>query len=418
MLNPAKIKSDFPIFKTHPSLVYLDSTATSLKPKVVIDKLREYYKNYTANIHRGLYWSSEKATEEYWQARELTAKFIDAERPEEVIFTRNATESINIIASTLGYDVLASNEEVVVTISEHHSNFVPWQQLALQKGAKFRTIDVTEEGYLNLFQKNDRKIDSELLSRYISKSTKILALTLVSNTLGTINPVKDIIKAAKELNPHIITVVDAAQAVPHLQIDVQTMGCDFLAFSAHKMLGPTGVGVLWGRYELLEEMPPYQYGGEMIHEVAIDKTTFKLPPDKFEAGTPHIAGVIAFKEAIKYVQQIGLSNIREHEKKLTMYAMERLNQEFGERVQIIGPKNVEDRCGIVTFTFDKYHPHDIAQIVDEDKICIRAGHHCTMPLHTFLNVPATARASFYIYNDEEDVEKLIKALRKVEIVLK
>lgn len=414
MLNIHDIKKDFPIYHNNPNLIYLDSTATSLKPKNVIEKLREYYEIYTSNIHRGLYRSAEKATEEYEQSREETAKFINAYRTEEIVFTRNASEAFNLLATTLGYSHIKEGDEVVTTVMEHHSNFVPWQQLALQKKANFKVLDIDDEGYLKIFNKDDQSINKELLRRYISKRTKILTLAYVSNTLGTINPVQEIIKAAKEINHDIIIIVDAAQASPHMQLDVQTIGCDFLAFSSHKMLGPTGVGVLWGRYDMLNKLPPYQYGGEMISEVSIEKTTFKDAPHKFEAGTPNIADVIAFKEALRYLQHIGLGNIRQHEKELTRYALERMQKEFGETIRIIGPRNVKYRGGIITFDLQSAHPHDMAQILDEDEVCIRAGSHCTMPLHRRLGLIGTARASFYLYNEEEDIEKLIASLKKVQ----
>lgn len=416
MINTQQIKKDFPIFHNNPNLVYLDSTATSLKPKAVIDRLREYYEKYTSNIHRGLYRSAEIATAAYEQTREVSAKFINASHAEEIIFTRGTTESINLLATSLGQDIMEEGDEIVTTVMEHHSNFVPWQQLAHHKNATFKVIDIDDDGYLNLIHKNEQILNKALLKQYINNRTKILTLTYVSNTLGTLNLVSEIIKAAKEINPDIITIVDAAQAAPHMQIDVQAIGCDFLTFSAHKMLGPTGVGVLWGKYHLLEKMSPYHYGGEMIEEVSLETSTFKKPPYKFEAGTPNIADVIAFQEAIHYLQKIGLHHIREHEKQLTQFAIERMHKEFGESIRIFGPKHVQDRGGIITFDLQGIHPHDIAQILDEDSICVRAGSHCAMPLHTRLGIIGTARASFYFYNDEEDVEKLITSLKNVQKV--
>lgn len=418
MLNIQDIKKDFPIYQNNPNLTYLDSTATSLKPLSVINKLREYYELYTSNIHRGLYRSAEIATEEFEQSRSLSAKFINAVRPEEIIFTRNATESLNLLSTSLGHDMIDEGDEIVTTVMEHHSNFVPWQQMALQQKAIFRVIDIDNEGYLELFNKTQQKINKNILGQYINDKTKILTLVYVSNTLGTINPVEEIIKAAKEINPNIITVIDAAQAAPHMKLDVQAIGCDFLALSSHKMLGPTGVGVLWGKYELLEKMSPYQYGGEMISEVFTDYSTFKEPPHKFEAGTPNIADVIAFKAAIEYLQHIGLDTIRQHEKELTQIALERMEKEFGETIRIIGPRDVMYRGGIITFDLQGSHPHDMAQILDEDQVCIRAGSHCTMPLHRRLGLIGTARASFYLYNTEEDVEKLIISLKKVQKLFK
>lgn len=401
------IKKDFPIFSHHPNLIYLDSTATSLKPQVVIDKEIEYYEKYSANVFRGVYKISEKATEEYEETRVVVSQFIHANKPEEIIFTRSTTESLNLVAYSLGRKIIGEGDEIVTTIMEHHSNFVSWQQLALENGAIFKVIDLDEEGYLELRN----------LEKIILKKTKIFALTYVSNVLGTINPIKEIVKAVKSINPKVIVVVDAAQAVPHMKVDVQDLGCDFLAFSSHKMLGPTGVGVLWGRYELLDEMFPFNFGGEMIQEVYIDKTIFKRPPHKFEAGTPHIAGVIALKEAIKYLNVVGLELIQKHEKALMSYCINTMIHSFGNRIKILGPKDVEDRGGIIAFTFANFHPHDIAQILDENEICIRAGHHCAMPLHNRLGINASARVSFYIYSTKDDIDKLVEGFKKVARVL-
>jgi len=409
------IKKDFPIFKTHPELVYLDSGATSLKPQPVIDAIGAYYSRYSANIHRGLYTISEKASAEYEETRSVVASFINAPSPNEIIFTRGTTEGINLVASTVGIDAndaIDPDAEIVTTVMEHHANFVPWQQLAFNTGADFKVIDIGN----NYELKNKTESVTINLSNSITKRTKIFALTLVSNTLGTINPVKEIIVAAKKINPAIITVVDAAQAVPHLAIDVQDLGCDFLAFSAHKMLGPTGVGVLWGRKELLDAMPPYQFGGDMINEVSLEKTTYAKVPHRFEAGTPHIAGVIGLKTAIIYLKQVGLNTIAKHEHALASYAIDQLKQTFGDQIRIIGPTDMKQRTGIVSFTFDTIHAHDVSQILDENNIAVRAGHHCTMPLHTRLGIGASTRASFYLYNTKEDVEKLVRGLKKVKKV--
>lgn len=405
MIDTAHIKNQFPIFKHLPGLVYLDSTATSLKPASVIAKEMEYYERYSANIFRGVYKISEEATKEYEETRTETAAFIHA-RPEEVIFTRNTTEAINLVAYALGRGLVDEESEVVTTLMEHHSNFVPWQQLAFENGAAFKVMHVSADGHLT----GD-------LHDIISRKTKILALTYVSNVLGTINPVAEIAKTARAINPEIIIVVDAAQAAPHMLLNVSALGADFMAFSAHKMLGPTGVGVLWGRKEILDRMYPFLYGGEMIDEVAIEKTTFKETPHKFEAGTPDIAGVVAFKEAIRFLKSVGMEAVREHEESLTRYAIDTLRREFPE-LTVIGPADVKDRGGIVTFTFGDYHPHDVAQILDESDVAVRAGHHCAMPLHRGMNMSATTRASFYIYNDEKDVEKLVEGLKNVKKILK
>ncbi|NTU47203.1 cysteine desulfurase [Candidatus Roizmanbacteria bacterium] len=398
------IKSDFPIFEHLPNLVYLDSTATALKPRVVIEKLTEYYTQYSANIYRGLYRISEKATQEFEAVREHTARFINA-KPNEVIFTRNTTEAINLIAYSLGRSIIQEGDEIVTTIMEHHANFVPWQQLAFENGVDLKVVDIDDEGNL------------QSLDTVITKRTKLLALTAISNVLGTINPIKDIVKKARTLNPEIIIILDAAQAVPHMKLDVIALDCDFIAFSSHKMCGPTGVGVLWGKQELLQQMPPFLFGGEMISEVSLEKTTFQNPPQRFEAGTPAIGEVIAFGAALSYLESIGMDTIRAHERQLTRYALERLDQQFGDDIRVFGPQNEEDRAGIVAFRFRTVHPHDVAQILDQSQVAVRAGHHCAMPLHKRLQVPATTRASFYVYTTEEDIEKFIKALQNVKEVL-
>lgn len=406
MLSVQTIKKDFPIFRHHPHLVYLDSAATSLKPQVIIDKIVEYYSQYSVNIHRGAYSLSEKATQEYEETRKITAEFIGAQDASEIIFTRNATESLNLIAYALGRQIVGKNDEIVTTIMEHHSNFVPWQMLACEVGAIFKVIDIDETGEL--------KIN---LDHIITKKTKILALTYVSNVFGIINPIREMVKAAKTINPSIVVIVDGTKAVPHMKINVQELGADFFVFSAHKLLGPTGVGILWGKQEYLDNMFPFNYGGGMIQEVSIERTRFKNSPHKFEAGTPHIAGVIAFKNALAYLTHLGMKNIGFHTRSLTAYAVKRLKEEFEDDITIFGPQQSSHVSGIISFLFKKFHPHDIAQILDEDSIAIRAGHHCAMPLHKRLGVDATARASFYLYNDIQDVEKLIAGLKKVKKTL-
>lgn len=377
------VRKDFPqlqrIINGKP-IVYLDSTATSLKPYQVIDKENEYYTKYTANIFRGIYTTSEEATREYEDVRVKVAKFIGASRPEEVIFTRNTTESINLVA----YSLMPG--EVVASVMEHHSNFVPWQQL----------------GRLKVW---DGKSD---LDKIITRTTKVFAITAVSNVLGTIVPVKEVIRKVKTINPHIVVLVDAAQAVPHMKVDVTDWGADFVAFSSHKMLGPTGVGVLWGRYDLLSAMKPFQYGGEMITEVRVDKTLFKEVPHKFEAGTPHIAGVIGFGAAIDYLSKLGMENVRKHEEEIVSYAMRKLETVKG--LTIYGPRV---RAGVIAFTMKSAHAHDIAQVLNEDNVCIRSGNHCAMPLHLSMGIAATARASFYIYTTKADVDALVAGLGKV-----
>lgn len=405
MIDPVRIKKDFPIFKTKPDLVYLDSTATSFKPASVVESLNRYYKEYSANVYRGVYEISEQATQEYEATRSIVAEFIHA-KPNEIIFTRNTTESINLVAYALGRTIINEGDEIVTTVAEHHSNFVPWQQLAFENGANFKVIDIDEDGNLLL----------EPMEKIITKKTKIFALAHVSNVLGLVNPLKKIISRAKKINPNIIVVVDGAQGVPHLPINVSDLGCDFYAFSSHKMLGPTGVGVLWGRYGLLKQMPAFNFGGEMIREVYIEKTVFKDPPQKFEAGTPHIAGVIALKEAVRYLKKIGLEVIHAYEQVLVRYAVKRLQAEFKRDIRLVVPDH-PDKSGILAFVFHNYHPHDVAQILDEEKICVRAGHHCTMPLHKRLGFQATTRASFYLYNTTNDIDNLVKGLYRVHKTL-
>lgn len=403
MFDSNKIKKDFPIFKNNQELIYLDSTATSLKPQQVIDKENEYYTQYSANIFRGIYKISEKATAEYENVREKIASFIRSRDSREVVFVRNATEAINLVAAGIG-KMSQKSDEFVVSIMEHHSNFVPWQQRALKKGIKFHVSSLTKEG----------KLDEEDLLDKVNKNTKLIAFTHISNVLGTINEVKKLIKEIKRINPHCLVLIDGAQAIPHLKVDVDDLGCDFYVFSSHKMLGPTGVGILWGKYTLLHDLPVYQYGGEMIQAVYMDHTEFKDTPHKFEAGTPHIAGVIGLGAAIDYLEKLGMENVRHHETELVRYALKKFNSlKF---LKIYGPEKAEDRGGVIAFTMEKAHAHDIAQILDSNNICIRSGHHCAMPLHIQLNIASTARASFYVYSTTEDVDTLIEGLEKVKSI--
>lgn len=400
-------KKDFTILRNNPDLVYLDSTNTSLTPDSVVKKINEYYFNYNANVGRGIYAISEKATTEYELTRKKVAQFINAET-NEVIFTSGTTMSLNTVSHGLSH-LVKKSENVITTAMEHHANFIPWQQLAKNKKSDFRVINIDKEG----------KLDLEDLKNKINENTKIFSLTYVSNVLGTINPVKEIINEIRKINPETIIVVDAAQAAPHVKIDVKELDCDFLAFSSHKMLGPTGVGVLYGKLEKLEKIKPLFTGGEMINEVTCQQSTFAELPHRLEAGTPNIADVIAFKEAVNYLENVGFENIKKYEQKLVEYTFKKLEEEFGDDVKIFGPKNVEDHSGSISFTFKKYHPHDIAAILDQEKnVCIRVGMHCAMPLHReFLNVPATARVSFYLYNDESDIDKFIKGLKRVKDIL-
>ena len=401
MIDGNQIKKDFPIYRHQPNLVYLDTTATSLKPQQVIDKENEYYTKYSANIFRGIYKISEKATAEYEEVREKIAHFIGAKSASEIVFVRNATEAINLVAAGVG-KTLKTGDEIVTTIMEHHSNFVPWQQRALKKHIAYHVSRITSEGKLD---------ENDLLGK-INNKTRLVAFAHVSNVLGTINPVKALIKKIKAKNPHCLILVDGAQAAAHFKVDVRDLGCDFYVFSSHKMLGPTGVGVLWGRYELLDNMNPYQYGGEMISAVYVDRTEFKDPPHKFEAGTPHIAGVIGLGAAIDYLRVLGMENIRQHEIEITEYALKQLKSI--KELKIYGPEKAESRGGVIAFTIERIHAHDIAQILDSNNICIRAGHHCAMPLHLFLDVASSARASFYIYTSPKDIDQLVSGLSEVK----
>lgn len=404
MFDTTKIRRDFPQLEraiNDKPIIYLDSTATSLKPRQVLAKMNDYYTQYTANVFRGIYTTSEEATAEFERSRELVSKFIGARDSKEIIFTRNTSESINVVASSWAADHVHSGDAIVTTIMEHHSNFVPWQQLALKKGLELRVWGLDEDGRLDLKQ----------LDKLVTRKTKLLAITATSNVLGTINPITEIVRTVKRLNPACLVLVDAAQAAAHMPIDVKAWGADFVAFSGHKMLGPTGVGVLWGRYELLDSMRPYQYGGEMISEVHVEKTLFKDPPHKFEAGTPDIGGVIGLGAAVSYLSKLGMKYVRAHEVEILSYAASKLKTIPG--LAIIGPTSAKNRGGVIAFTLASVHPHDIAQLLDEDNVCIRAGNHCAMPLHESLHLPATARASFYVYTTTHDIDMLVAGLKKI-----
>ncbi len=409
-----KYKKDFPIFKNIPKLVYLDSAATSQKPQVVIDAVEDFYTSYNSNIHRGLYPIAEKATEKVEEVRRKVAKFINAKSPSEIIFTHGTTEGINILASDSerGLDECS---EVIISEMEHHSNFVPWQNISEKKKARLLFFTIDKNGNLT-----NRVIDQKGKAVYTgsflndSYNCSVVSLAHVSNVLGTINPVKQILK--KMIDEITVSfdnfIIDAAQSVPHMPVDVQDIDCSFMVFSGHKMLAPTGVGVLYGKKELLENVDPFLYGSQMIQEVALEKTTYTKVPEKFEPGTLPIESIIGLGAAIDYLEGIGMETIREHEKDLTHFTLEQLDKIEGLR--IYGPKVAERRSGVIAFTIDGIHPHDVAQVLADENICVRAGHHCALPLHKRLGVPATIRISFHIYNDEEDIDKLIKGLKKVK----
>jgi len=397
-----RIKADFPILGQEiegKRLVYLDNAATTQKPRVVINALLEYYRKYNANIHRGLHFLAEKATEAYEHTREHVAAFIGNVDHREVIFTRGTTESINLLMYTWGEQNIGEGDEIVITEMEHHANLVPWVQLAERKKAVVKRIPITFCGHLDLTNIDD----------IITDKTKLVAVSHMSNVLGTINPVREL--AAKAHAVGAVILADGAQSVPHMEVDVKDLDVDFLAFSSHKMLGPTGVGVLYGRRELLEEMPPFNFGGEMIREVRFDRATWADLPHKFEGGTPNIADVVAFDAALHYLEDIGFDNIRRHEIALTGYAMERMAEVPGLEIQ--GPLETESRGGAISFTDHDLHPHDISTFLDSKGIAVRAGHHCAQPLMRVLGKVATARASLYIYNDQQDIDDLVESLKEM-----
>ncbi len=402
MAIPPNVRDDFPLLHQEidgKPLVYLDSAATSQKPRVVLEVLLEYYRTYNANVHRGLYRIAERATLAYEQARAKVAAFIGA-RPEEVVFVRGTTEGINLVAYTYGRTRVREGDEILLTEMEHHSNLVPWQLLAQERGARLRFLPLREDGILDLAR----------LEELLTERTRIVAVTHQSNVLGTINPIRAIADRAHAVGA--VVVVDGAQSVPHMPVDVHALGCDFLAFSGHKMCGPTGIGVLWGRLELLEALPPFHGGGEMIERVELESSTYKPPPHKFEAGTPNIADAIALGVAVDYLREIGMDAIRTHEKHLVRYALAQLEEVKG--VRVYGPRDPEIRGGAVAFTVEGVHPHDVAQVLDSEAICVRAGHHCAQPLHRRLGVQSTTRASVYLYNTTEDIDALVRGLEKVK----
>ncbi|HVN60855.1 MAG TPA: cysteine desulfurase [Gaiellaceae bacterium] len=405
-LDARVLRADFPVFEHEihgKPLAYLDSASSTQKPRQVLDELRTFYETSYANVHRGVYDLAERATAAFEGAREKARAYVNAPSARELIFTRSTTEALNLVAYAWGLDNLGPGDVVVITELEHHANFVPWQFVAQRTGASFRHIPIDDLGELQL---------DALDEIAASGRVKVVANNLVSNTLGTINPVEKLAAWAHEQGA--IMVVDAAQAAPHRAVDVQALGCDFLAFSSHKMCGPTGVGALWGRAELLEAMSPFNLGGEMIRSVSLEKTTWNELPYKFEAGTPAIAEAVGFGAAIDYVTAIGPDAIAAHEHELVAYAMERLAEVPGMRV--FGPP-ADRRTGIVSFDLEGIHPHDVAQVLDFEGIAVRAGHHCTQPLMTRLGVVATTRASFYLYSLPEEVDRLIDGLHKVRKVL-
>ncbi|CAK21778.1 cysteine desulfurase [Listeria welshimeri] len=400
MIDIQKIRADFPILDqeiNEKPLAYLDNAATSQKPKQVIEALTHYYEFDNANVHRGVHTLAARATDAYESARVKVAKFIHAREVAEIIFTRGTTSAINLVVDSYAEANIEAGDEIVISYLEHHSNLIPWQQLAKRKGAVLKYIELEEDGTISV----------EQAQKTISEKTKIVALAHVSNVLGTITPIREIAAIAHKFGAVIL--VDGAQAVPHMEVNVVDLDADFYAFSGHKMMAPTGIGALYGKRELLDAMEPTEFGGEMIDFVELYDSTWKELPWKFEAGTPIIGGAIALGAAIDYLAEVGLANIHAHEQELVGYAIEEMSKIDG--ITIYGPKDASKRCGLVTFNLEGAHPHDIATILDEDGIAIRAGHHCAQPLMKWLDVSSTARASFYIYNTKEEIDALIDGLK-------
>lgn len=399
MISAEKIRQDFPILFQEVNdepLVYLDNAATTQKPKVVLDALKDYYEHENANVHRGVHTLAERATNSYEAAREKVRSFINASETAEVLFTRGTTTSLNWVARSFGEQFIHEGDEILISYMEHHSNVIPWQQLAKKTGASLKYIELTEEGFL----------DMEKAKELINSNTKIVSIAHVSNVLGVINPVEELAQMIHEQGG--ILVVDGAQSTPHMAIDVQQIDCDFFAFSGHKMCGPTGIGVLYGKRKWLEQMEPVEFGGEMIDFVELYDSTWKELPWKFEAGTPNIAGAIALGYAIDYLKAIGMENTHHYEEELVAYVLPKLQQIEG--LTIYGPQDPAKRTGVIAFNLDGLHPHDVATALDMEGVAVRAGHHCAQPLLKCLQVAATARASFYFYNTRQDADRLVDAI--------
>ncbi len=396
-LDPAAVRKDFPIFET--GIAYLDSANTSQRPRQVTGAMLDYYENYNSNIHRSAYRISELATERYEGAREKVRAYLNAASTKEIVWTRGTTEGINLVAYSWGRQHIGKGDLIVLTIMEHHSNIVPWQILAAEKGARIEYVDIDESGQLRQDQ----------FQALLAQGPRLVAFNQVSNSLGTVNPVGKMVAAAKAAGATVL--IDGAQGAPHQGADVRALGCDFYVFSGHKICGPTGIGVLYGRRELLEEMPPFMAGGDMIRAVRLEGTTYNDLPWKFEAGTQAIAEVIGLGAAIDYVSGLGMDAIREHERELAEYAFEALSDIPG--ITLYGPPP-DRRAGVVSFGLAGIHPHDLSTIADRDSVCIRAGHHCTMPLMTRLDVAATARASFYVYTQRDEIDRLVAAVREAQ----
>ena len=406
-MNNRDFLKDFPTLNKENNgkkIAYLDSAATTQKPKVVIDAIKDYYENKNANPHRGAYELSVLATEAYDVAREKVKTFINAEHTEEIIFTKNATEAFNLLANSYGMNFINEGDEIVISIAEHHSNLIPWQQVAKAKGAVLKYMYTDENGELS---------EEEVHSK-ITDKTKIVSITHVSNALGTINPVKEIAEYAHSKGA--IVIVDGAQSVPHMKVDVRDINADFLVIAGHKLLAPMGIGVLYGKKDLLEKMPPVLFGGDMVEYVYEQETTYNVLPYKFEAGTQNVEAAVGLAKAIDYLNEIGMDKIEEIEKELMSYAMEEISKL--DYVKIYGPKDINKRGGVLSFEIEGVHPHDVASIFDTVGVCIRAGNHCAQPLMRYMGINATSRASFYLYNTKEDVDKLVEVLKRSEDIFK
>ncbi len=407
-MDVARVREDFPILarptQGHP-LIYLDSAATSQKPRCVIEAEERFYEETNANPHRGVYALSVGATDAYEAARARVARFLRAPDPAGIVFVRGTTEAINLVATSLGRQVLHRGDRVVSTVMEHHSNIVPWHMLREYSGIDLQFVGVDDEGRLQL----------DDLDRFLDRRTKVVTLTHVSNVLGTVNPVREVADRAHEVGA--LVVLDAAQSAPHLPLDVGALGVDFLAFSGHKTLGPMGIGVLWGRAELLDSLPPSMGGGEMIRDVHLDRISYRETPAKFEAGTPNVGGAIALSTALDYLENLGWEDLHQHERGLQRKALALAADRFGARMRVFGPKRAEEREAVFSFALEGAHPHDVASLLDAEGICVRAGHHCAQPLMERFHVPALTRASPYLYNSEEEIVRLFDGLERVSALL-
>lgn len=405
MLDPNTLRQDFPIYASQPDLVYLDSAATALKPKVVVDAMNSYYFEYSANVARGLYPLAEGATTAFDTAHRTIARFVNAEGKESVIFAANATHAINLVALGLA-DRIAAGNNLIVTELEHHSNYLPWKELGRRCGAELRSARFTDAG----------QIDAEHLKTLVDEHTAVVAFSAVSNVFGIVNPVAELVRAIRNVNPKTLILIDACQAAGHVPIDMKRWDADFVVFSGHKLFGPTGIGVLIGKQKSLEALAPMNVGGGTVLDACSPVTEYKPLPDNLEGGTPNIAGAVGLSAAVEYVETIGLESIHAHEVQLAQYAIKQLTDTFGKGIHILGTLDPDTRAGIVSFALDGLHPHDLAHLLGEENICVRAGEHCASPLHRRLSLGATTRLSFSIYTTETDIDRLVTAMRKIRSI--